>query len=300
MKNIRYYLSLILILSASIILLSTSYSKESGILLNNEITKEEIDNILITYSKSNIISPNESNYINITNKNNHPITYQIELLKKDTNTEEIYYELDNNDIKILKKNSIIIEEELSAYGTDKDTITHRINIQSNKNNKYVIKITETTHLANVIKKDQVYENNNNYYYYGDEPNNYILINNKTYRILGIENNKIKLISNNNELKKYEEDNNYPTINDILNSIKEEVNKYNINEYKTYLTDESYWLKDEYNPYMNYYFSSKNEIKTSYKNILHFTREIKYLDGNIKVEKGSGTKKEPYEVLYESN
>lgn len=300
MKNIRYYLSLILILSASIILLSTSYSKESGILLNNEVTKEEIDNIIITYSKSNIISPNELNYINITNKNNHPVTYEIELLKKDNNTEEIYYELDNNDIKILKKNSVIIEEELSAYGTDNDTITHRINIQSNKNNKYVIRITETTHLANIIKKDQTYNKNNNYYYYGTNPNNYIVYNKELYRILGIENNKIKLISSRKELNSYQEELNYPTINDILNSINDNVSIYNINEYETYLLDESYWLEDNYNDYLNYYYSSKNEFKTSYKNILHFTKEVIYIDGNIKVEKGSGTQEEPYEVLYESS
>ena len=300
MKNLRYYISLILILSASIILLSTSYSKESGILLNNSTTKEEINNIQITYSKTNIINPNEENYINIVNKNKHTVTYEIELLKKDDNTEEIYYQLDNNDIKVIKKNSVIIEEELSPYGTENDTITHRLNIQSNKNNKYIINIKETTRLNNIIKKDQTYEKNNNYYYYGNKPNNYLLYENEIYQILGIENNKVKLISLRKELKEYEINNNYPTIQDILNSIKEDISKESITEYETYLLDESYWLKDEYNYYSNYYYARDNTFKISNKNILHFTKEIKYIDGNIKVIKGSGTKEEPYEVEYESS
>ena len=41
MKNIRYYLSLFVILMTSVILLSTSYSKESGNLESNSNSREE-------------------------------------------------------------------------------------------------------------------------------------------------------------------------------------------------------------------------------------------------------------------
>ena len=300
MKKSRYLFSIFIILSVSIILLSTSYSKESGTLLNNKVTKETINNLEITYSKSNLISSNIDNFISIVNKNSHSITYQIELIKIDESEEDIYYQLDNNDIKFLNNTNIIYEEELSPYGTENDQITHRLNIIGNSNNKYIIAIKEVTTLKNIIKHDNnIYEKDNTYYYYGENPKNYIRYNNETYQILSLGDNLVKIISLNKELNSFNENTNYPTIQDIINTINDEnANIDNINEYKTFLIDESYWLKDTYDYEQNYYYSRDNTIRTSYKNILHFQKEIKYINSNLKVEKGLGTKEEPYEVIYE--
>ena len=300
MKNVSYFLSLFIIFTVSIVFLSTSYSKESGTLLNNSITKEEVDNIVITYSNTNLITSNSDNYISIVNKNNHPVSYQIELIKMDDSTEEIYYQLDNKDIKMLGKNNVILEEDLDSYGSDKDQVTHIINLSGSKSNKYIITLKESTIIKNVVSKDNnTYMKDGNIYYYGEDPNNYVLYNNELYRILGLENNVVKIISLNGELNTYQEDKSYPTLSDIYNTYKDEVNIDNISDNESFINSESFWLKDSYDDNSNYYYRKDNTIQVSNKDILHFNRETKYIKGYLKIEKGLGTIDEPYEVKDES-
>jgi len=300
MKNVSYFLSLFIIFIVSIVFLSTSYSKESGTLLNNSITKEEVDNIVITYSNTNLITSNSDNYISIVNKNNHPVSYQIELIKMDDSTEEIYYQLDNKDIKMLGKNNVILEEDLDSYGSDKDQVTHIINLSGSKSNKYIITLKESTIIKNVVSKDNnTYMKDGNIYYYGEDPNNYVLYNNELYRILGLENNVVKIISLNGELNTYQEDKSYPTLDDIYNTYKDDVNIDNIGDNKSFINSESFWLKDSYDENSNYYYRKDNTIQVSNKDILHFNRETKYIKGYLKIEKGLGTIDEPYEVKDES-
>ena len=300
MKNVSYFLSLFIIFTVSIVFLSTSYSKESGTLLNNSITKEEVDNIVITYSNTNLITSNSDNYISIVNKNNHPVSYQIELIKMDDSTEEIYYQLDNKDIKMLGKNNVILEEDLDSYGSDKDQVTHIINLSGSKSNKYIITLKESTIIKNVVSKDNnTYMKDGNIYYYGEDPNNYVLYNNELYRILGLENNVVKILSLNGELNTYQEDKSYPTLSDIYNTYKDEVNIDNISDNESFINSESFWLKDSYDENSNYYYRKDNTIQVSNKDILHFNRETKYIKGYLKIEKGLGTIDEPYEVKDES-
>lgn len=145
----------------------------------------------------------------------------------------------------------------------------------------------------MVNSNQVYKDGEgNYIYYG-KPNNYIKYNDSVYRIIGLINNKFKLVRFNESLEEYNENNNYITIRDFLRTFNNrEVDESNMDLFDT-------WLKE----YNNYWFSDGDVFIDNTINIEklgnHISNEVLELGDYVLLSNGDGTINNPYEVKYGS-
>ena len=302
----KLYFVIASVLFISIILLSISYAKESK--YEKESSTYEINekNIKIIYQNNNHFKLNKNfiNNITIINKDSKEITYGIFINGIDNQEHsDIYYSInDKNKEKI--KNGIIYIGTLTPFGTSNDLNSHSLKIYANKelsNQEYTLEVRLINRelLSELIIIDKnTYKENNNYRYFGEDVNNYLTYENQLYRIIGIINNKIRLISEPKVKDKFKNTYKYLTIEDYIASFNDlNARLENALNYKSWLTTENYYLINKEN---KPFIIDKNNGIISPNTLLKYDiREVIEIDSNAKVVKGDGTLLKPYEVTYES-
>lgn len=169
MKN-KYSFSLILItiLASSVLLLGVSYSKSSGVDEEYDNKRFENNNISITYQNDTNSFSKETAF-NLVNKNNKYLIYIITIT--DANKFDSKYNLDDKGYNDFNNNTIYISF-LAPYGQKDDYKYHTIAF--NKISSYKLDIEPLT-------------------------NSYFKINDKIYELKDIENDNLKLESENNKV-----------------------------------------------------------------------------------------------------
>ncbi len=177
-----------------------------------------------------------------------------------------------------------------------------------KNGITTYRFINGTTLANIIKdKNDILIDNDNYYFTGENPKNYVSFNEKIYRIISLNNDKVLII--NDSLEKNiskDEINTYlkTSINDIY---KEEYKKLIIDDLKvldiysfknTIKNNKSFLITNN-----NIWISEDNEIKNYDLLVNSFINSdnawlspIITIDGNNVITKGDGSRLNPY-TLY---
>lgn len=292
-------------MGVSVLLLGMSYSKESDNDSNLELN-EYFDNNLRVVMSSEYKDITVSDYltldVSVINRGDYDLTYNMNIIGQDL--DELYYQIDDGEM-FKVESSLLYSDELSAYGTANDHNVHKLTIynESNVDKTITINIKENKDLlVDIIKNDSdVYlDMEDNYRYYGAMVNNYIKYDNYTYRIIGVINNRVKIISESKIANIHDIDNeNYLSIYDYLKSFKNDVVTIdNVSNYDTWLNDiDSYWLFDTDGDYNAYYVNNK-KISSISKDTKIKIRTIEDLYIDYKVVLGDGSKNSPYEVVYE--
>lgn len=300
----RFYISIFVILSLTVVVLSATYSKDSGTSEYTSINKE-IDNLKVTFEngellaipkveKLSIDSVKGSN-ISIVNRNKGNTNVLIEL--NYSGTDEVYYSINNSEMKLIIENAKEVVN-LNAFGTDGDQKIFNLKVFSLKDTHDKVSINISTLEEgflkfNLVNNDQVYKDKDgNYVYYG-KPNNYIKYNNKDYRIIGLINNKFKLISFNNNVEDFNENNSYLQFSDYLKTFNNrEVDESNMDLFDTWLKEyNNYWFKDG----TVYIDNTLNTERIGQ----HIGNEVIEIDDYILLNGGDGSINNPYEVKYGS-
>lgn len=303
MHNIKYFSSIFIILIMSIFFISLSYSKESTNIINNTLSDNN-DNLVITASLGTnfTLEDETTNNISIINHNVDNISYYI-ILKAYNNLDNIYISIDSNpEEKYLDE--IIYEGELSSYGTEGDYKYHDIKINAPEGTHFkidVIKKQIITLKDQIIKNSHVYKENNNYRYYGLNVNNYLTYNNKLYRIIGIIDNKVKLLSEQDYDSSYNTYLNYLSLEDYLKSFNNSIVTIdNSINYDSWLNTESpYWLQTPKDYINAYIYDNVSGIILTDKYYTYPNRTTTDIESNLLIINGLGTIDKPYEVSYES-
>lgn len=139
MSHKRYYLVLALVLLSSVILLGLSYSSNSGndkVILNENIT----DDMRVVYSDGNEILSGETTEIGITNLTKDNKKYRIFIKEIIGETKNTYYQLNNEEKRLLDSNTIIIDD-INSYGTNGDYKYNEITLYGdNSSIKYIVDV----------------------------------------------------------------------------------------------------------------------------------------------------------------
>ena len=302
MRNTKCYILLFLVVIMCGLLFGLSYAKESGN-INYQEPSNNTTKIKTTYSLGHefTISNEDINEISIVNTSSSDLKYNI-VLTALNNQENIYIELDDNE-KIKYTDEIIYNGEIASFNHEGDYKHHRLKITAPDNTKFKINVEESqvSYLSTYIKKDKnVYQESNNYRYYGLNINNYLQYENETYRIIGLINNKIKIISEPSTLGVYNIEENYLTTDDYLKSFNNSsVTLTNSLDYENWLnTEESYFINNLLDKDNIYIYDKQLGITTS-NNSNHYNRVIKEISNKSILINGDGSINHPYEVSYES-
>lgn len=300
----RFYIILFSVLCLSVILLGLSYSQESTdntIGLNEEVATD----LRVIYSANprNIeVIDSITRDISITNRLTSSNSYFIYI--NTTNPQDITYSLDNKEEIPLTKKLIYIGN-LNSFGQANDQVTHQLQIYNKSNNpiKVDLAVVKDNHLLKdyLLNDSQVYiDTEENYRYYGSTVNNYLKYNDQIYQIVGLINNKIKIVRFTDTLDAFGDSNNYLTLYDYFQSFNSSsVTLENSSNYQTWLNQVSdYWLLDTDGETKAYCVTNGSillEEKTNLKN----NYEVIDLLNDIKIIEGDGSYDHPYEVAYES-
>lgn len=294
-----YYCFLLLILSTSVVLLSLSYAKESGKNVENTKDSFTIDGLQIMCNKNcSSIKTNEEFVFSITNLNKEEKEFSFTLFGIDLKEEELYINGEK------KQNIEFPVYSLSPYEMVNDFKTISIKIVSKKDVSHGIKISpyeRKNTLEKRIKEDPyVYQEENEYRYYGENPANYLLYNNELYQIIGLVEEKIKLISSIKGLSVYKKELDYPTLKDYMKSFgSTEISIKETLLYKSWMMqDKGFWLKDEEGN-KAYYASKYDGVDLSVKYVDIYYRNTIFIPKDLIIVKGDGSITSPYEVSYES-
>lgn len=308
----KFYFVLFSALCISALLLGLSYSKESGTNKETFLNQSKTDNFKIVASSTVLNTFNESGTdISIVNKSNKEsvVILNLELQKTDEEKEvkDVYYSINGSEIKKLTNNEITLGT-LKNYGTNGDQATYNIKITSKSDEPiyytYSIKKEEYSTLNETIRKsNNIYEDeNHNLRYYGSNVNNYIKYENNKYRIVGIINNKVRLISSVlDESDYYTAKDSYMLLplDDYLRSFTtSRIEESTAKTSSSWLREQQFWLNDvkENGAYVA---SAKLGLYADSYNKSHNNRYITEINSNIYVLKGDGTESNPYEVSYDS-
>ena len=305
----KYYFIVLFVLILSILILGISFSKESSNEMSAVVNEVNNDKLRIIYKNENLFKLNKEfeNDITIINNNSSNVRYAIILSEiNGKKYENISYVIDNSEVKQVNDKGIIYIGKLNEYGFDNDLIIHHIKIFANNQNSSnyefslnIKVINENILDENIIFDENVYQENNNYRYFGNITNNYLKYDNQLYRILGLINDKIRLISEIKEPAKFDASQTYLSIDDYLASYNnKDVNIDNFKNCFSWLnTDVSYYLVDTSNK--AYIIDGQNNLVlvNSIKN--YNVRNIIEIDSNAKIIRGNGTISNPYEVSYEN-
>ena len=201
--SIRFYLVLLIVLSLSILILSLSYSKESGnTYYENVVTNE--DGLKIVYANGkdlkgstmalkNYMKVSEKSF-SVTNQSKEDSYYELDIICDDCYNNGFYYSIDDAE-PVLLKDRVILEETLAGYGQEKDHATHSLRVFSpdkviNNISFNVRKITKGSFEYYLNKDTNVISNRSGYAYRNDAINNYVFNNGVLYRVVEIKNDKV--------------------------------------------------------------------------------------------------------------
>ncbi len=302
--NRKYYLILILVLSVSVLLLGLSYSKDSSInKYTDEFTTYDHNLKIVTSDKIKETTLTDSliRDISVINKGPYKTNFAIEVITD--SLEDLSYTI-NDGQKNELNDKIIYTQELDTLGSNNDLATLRVTIynENNKERKITLRIHEQVNLLKdkIITSPDVYHQTevDNYIYYGENANNYANYNGLTYRIVGLVNNNIYLISESQTKTTYNptDDNYLPIDLYIATFNNSSVTINNSSQYKTWLND-SFWLLNTYGQNMAYYVDNGKVILKN-KNTNLFAKKIIKIYIDTEIILGDGSKNNPYEVVYD--
>lgn len=300
----RFYISIFIILSLAVVVLSATYSKDSGTSEYTSFSKD-IDNLKVTFEHGELLAVAKVNKlkidkvlgsnVSVVNKNKNKINVLIEL--NYSGNEEVYYSIDNSEMKLIGENAKEVIA-LNEFGTEGDQKLFNIKVFSLNESKEKVMVRISTldeqyFKFTMVNNEQVYKDQaGNYVFYG-KPNNYILYENNLYRIIGLINNKFKLIRFNSVLEDFNENNNYLQISDYLKTFNNrEVDESNMDLFDSWLKEyNNYWFKDG----TVYIDNTLNTERLGQ----HLGNEVVELSDYLLLNGGNGSINSPYEVKYGS-
>ena len=290
----RFYILLFCILTVSVFLLGFSFSKDSGVAEKIVKISKDTEEYRVIYSNNVIKLDKEDSFsISIINKSDVSKKFYLSLKEADLNYDKVYYSIDDSEKLVLTKDYIYLGE-LSSYGTLGDHSTYNVRLFSDTDYKYSfdVLVSPNTGGANVVNDKSIKA-------YGIDVNNYINYNGKKHRIIGIVNDKIKIISDTSGLGIYKEEANYANLKDYFGAFNnEDVTINNVLQHKSWIISNGFWLEDTENG--KAYYASKNYgVGLSVKKVDYYLRYVYELDTDMVVSKGDGSINNPYEVTYGS-
>ena len=304
----RFYIVLFCVFSLSVVLLGLSYSKESGV--NNEIylADNTNDTYRVIFDNDNLIDTGSNNTmtLSIINMKNEEFNYSIKLEElDDLKYKDVYYTINNGE-EIKLKDGVIELGTLNSYGSVGDQGTYQILIYSKCNALYNFKVSlnnkkiNTLNYAITLSEQTYIDSDGNNRYYGTSPNNYIKYNGVTYRIIGIIDGKVKVISEDKGLGIYDlTKGTYLTLNDYLKAFNNnDVTKDNVLNYDCWIENRGFWLMDTVGE-QAYYASMSYGVGLSNKKVDYYIRYVYEIPQNSVVVAGDGSLNSPYEVTYGS-
>ena len=215
MSLARFYVPLLIILSLSVLILSLSYSKESG---NTDFAAAIIkeSNLKIVYAngvelRSPVIKLKDymtaTQYaFSITNEGKNTNYYELDIICEDCYDNGYYYSIDGKE-PVLITNRVILEEDFGKYGSNNDHVSHTLRVFSPdkavNNMKYRIRVINRESIEYAINKDNSVRVEDNKYTFSEEAtSNYVLKDGALYRITDIKNDMVSCmaVDENNELK----------------------------------------------------------------------------------------------------
>lgn len=306
----RFYVVVFSVLCLSVVLLGFSFSKETGTNDLSFLNEKETDDYRAVYSNGNVLNTvnNTSTVISITNRKSELVDIVVTFEEKnDLKYKNVFYKIGDGPEHVLVEESIKLGS-LNAYGRDGDHRNFNIEIYTKDDSEYnfLIKINNKVENKNTINNfvktsSQVYTDlDGDVRYFGENVNNYILYNDETYRIIGIVDGKIKILSEIKDLGVYDTSKGeYASLEDYLLSFNNtDVNENNVLSYKSWMMDKGFGLNDQQEN-KSYYASAINGVGLYNKNVDFYLRYVEYLDINSSVVSGDGTLNNPYEVTYGS-
>lgn len=292
---------MIFVFAVSALLLGLSYSKDSGTDIDVRLNQNYDDNFRVVYSKENKLSiKNNKIDFGITNIANKDLDYVIKIINK--GKKDIYYKLDADKEKTLV-NDVVFTSTIKKKGTDGDYILHHLEITNSEEfDAYIeIALLDTSLKTYMLNSPDVFKDNkHNLRYFGLNVNNYLKLDNNMYRIVGLINNKLRLVGEPTLVASYTAKNTYLTVEDYLLSFdKHDLNENNVFGNNSWLnSDYRFWLESD-NDAKAKFADADVGVRTDLKGKVHYQRFVREIDGNVKVIKGNGTSSSPYEVSYGS-
>jgi hypothetical protein len=306
----RIYIVLLCVFCISVVLLGFSFSKESGTNDLSFLDEFETTQYRVVFSPSKKINTvnNKTILVSFTNKND--ILSNVIVTLKEVNDLEyknVFYKVNNGPEHLLVDNSFELGS-LEAFGTDGDHKTFKLDVYTKDKTEYNFNIyigQEDVNLNtlknNIMDSSQVYtDSKGNVRFYGVDVNNYILYNNEKYRVIGIVDDKVKIISEIKGLGVYNTElGEYATLEDYFGTYNDvNVNSDNVLSYKSWINDRGFWLLDSQDK-QAYFGSASYGVGLYYKNTSYYLRYVYYIDGDTLLVSGDGTINNPYEVTYGS-
>ena len=299
--NKKFYFIMIFIFALSALLLGLSYSKDSGKDMELKI-KENVDEYFrVVYSTEQTLSSNNDSIdFGITNISDKNVDYVIRLHKK-TN-KNVYYTLDGEEEKTLN-NDKIFTSSLSKKGTDGDYEMHTISVSGDEGFKVRVDVVLLDNSLGTVIKDssQVFvDDDNDYRFFGGDVLNYIKSDKDVYRIVGLIDGKIKIVSECDRSAIYDANSEFLTEEDYLLSFDDhKVDVNNLSKYKSWLNnDYRYWLESDDDDLKKVVDADVGVIKDPGSK-RHYRRYVKYIPADAVVTSGVGSLSDPYEVSYGS-
>ena len=145
----RFYISIFIILSLTVVVLSATYSKDSGTSEYTSISKE-VDNMKVTFENGELLSIDKVNKLNveelkgsnisIVNKNKTSTNALIDI--NYNGDEEVYYSIDGAPIKLIDENAKEVVN-LKPFGEVGDQILINVKVFSKKdiNDRVAIRVS---------------------------------------------------------------------------------------------------------------------------------------------------------------
>ena len=244
------YLMLLIVVSLfSLAIYSTYAMFEAEIDTNNIVSIDTSISVDTSIEEYQITTVEPNNYkilsINLTNSQDTSLYYGVWIEKINTNNNDIsVYKLDDSKyptVDIINNNEtrnitmvIINNSQKKAtiklgVATSEDTSLNingnRILVSEEIARKDIRNQTAAEFITNLYTEDNTelyYDKNKNLLYYGANPNNHIIINQEMWQIIGVYNNKLKLIKE-NSIGNYQYDSNLnyyqnSKINNLLNEL----------------------------------------------------------------------------------
>lgn len=313
----RFYIPLVIILCLSVGLLGLSYSKESGVSNFNNIVRKD-NNIKVIYEQNNTtkseILKNVDNYLTVSehkfsvvNLGKQKENYLIKLsFDKDYNDIKFYYSIDGKTPVLLDKD-IIYENSLEKYGTVGDFVTHSLRIFADKeydgNVTFMVKNIDEKDLEyKILSSISTYKDDKgDYRYFGEEVNNYLKYNEELYRIIGLIDGKVRIVSESKNNGQFDKNNESITIKDYLGAFyNDNINISSALFYRNWLSNGVYWFDDiALGDNMSNYYLEYNNILEDSNLEYHYHRFILNLGNDLVINAGDGTFNNPYEVSHEN-
>ena len=298
----RFYIEMFVIMIVSIVLLGLSYSKETGEMKELVLHETVSDQFrVVTLNDSVMNAENPSNYFNVVNKTQNETKYVVRLVEKNGKSYQVSASIDGGKASTITDGKIM-EFTLKPYGSQGDQKGFSLFLSINDSSEsfdVVVEEVKINFLKDVIMNDkQVYvDSNYHYHYYGKNVQNYIRYDNQVYRIIGLGEEKIRLLSDTQGTTMYQTGDS-PTLEDYLGSLDNHVVSLNDAYGKTSWMSETsdYWLNDADN--LNAYYVIKDRgLSTAEMSRTFYYRKVISMEANAIIVKGNGTVESPYEVSY---